>query len=166
MAYTRLSVRERFTDGTRYTVSTMLSYDGTPCWIWNGCRHIKTGYALIRCTGKTRTAHRVSYEIHIGPIPRGLQIDHLCRRRDCVNPAHLEAVTQLENVRRGLGGSKNREKTTCKHGHLFSTNNTRYQKVGPYVMRVCRECHAIYSRKWKDEQKLKRTKGLKPICQN
>jgi len=72
----------------------------TPCWVWQ--RSIApSGYGCVRVTGKTRTAHSVYWERENGPIPTGLQLDHLCRNRACVRPSHLEPVTQTENVRRG-----------------------------------------------------------------
>ena len=69
------------------------------CWIWNGC--VRNGYGLFRYKEKVIGAHRFSYELLRGPIPKGLQLDHLCRVRNCVNPNHLEPVTQAENLRRG-----------------------------------------------------------------
>lgn len=69
------------------------------CWLWVGT--VDRGYGLLSVDGKTVRAHRYSYETLVGPIPDGLQIDHLCRNRGCVNPAHLEPVTQVENIRRG-----------------------------------------------------------------
>lgn len=71
-----------------------------PCWIWTGCLY-PTGYGLF--VGNDRLphrAHRIAYELWKGPIPAGLVIDHLCCNRACCNPAHLEAVTQRENVLR------------------------------------------------------------------
>ncbi|HEV8450554.1 MAG TPA: HNH endonuclease signature motif containing protein [Gaiellales bacterium] len=73
----------------------------TPCWAWQG-RTIYSGYGITRGTdGVITTAHRAMYELHYGQVPDGLELDHLCRHRDCVNPDHVEAVTHLENVRRG-----------------------------------------------------------------
>jgi hypothetical protein len=69
------------------------------CWLWTGGVRT-TGYGQIRYLGRNHAAHRVSYEINVGPIPEGLHIDHLCRVRLCVNPIHLEPVTQDENNRR------------------------------------------------------------------
>ena len=72
------------------------------CWLWIGACE-RDGYAKIVVNKKRRSAHRYAYELFIGPIPHGLQLDHLCRVRCCVNPAHLEPVTGSENVMRGNG---------------------------------------------------------------
>lgn len=71
------------------------------CWIWTGCLNSK-GYGCVQISGRRHLTHRVSYELHNGAIRAGLQVDHLCRRRACLNPHHLEAVTASENVRRAI----------------------------------------------------------------
>lgn len=81
------------------------------CWLWTGAltkpfaKH-GGGYARIRVGDRLRLAHRISYELHIGPIPSGLDLDHLCRNRACVNPDHLEPVTRAENVRRAFAARR------------------------------------------------------------
>lgn len=72
----------------------------TSCWIWNGPPWSRAGYCRVILNGKTRLAHRAMYEQEVGPIPRGLTIDHLCRQTSCVNPSHLEPVTRKINSRR------------------------------------------------------------------
>ncbi len=81
----------------------------TPCWIWQRTINPK-GYGMVSITDhgaqKSYRAHRFVYEMHNGPIPEGLTLDHLCRVRACVNPEHLDPVTQGDNVRRGLAFRK------------------------------------------------------------
>ncbi len=90
----------------------------TGCWLWEGYGK----YGLIRVNGKHVLAHRAAYEAFIGPIPDGMHIDHLCRTPSCVNPAHLEPVTQRENVQRGTYGRDLR--THCTRGHELTDENT------------------------------------------
>jgi hypothetical protein len=69
------------------------------CWRWTATLD-RVGYGNIQVRRRTMRAHRASYEAHVGPIPKGLELDHLCRNKACVNPSHLEPVTHSENLRR------------------------------------------------------------------
>ncbi len=114
--------------------------DANGCWIWNRSL-VTNGYAAF-WDGGIVTGHRWSYENFIGPIPAGLQLDHLCRVRSCVNPDHLEPVTLAENVLRGVGVSAvNARKTHCQNNHPFDTANTY---IGSNGSRVCRPCKAAW----------------------
>ena len=119
------------------------------CWLWRGSKN-ENGYGQVwrGFMEKKRTmeaAHRLAYRILIGEIPKGLEIDHLCKVRLCVNPEHLEPVTHRENLRRGdtLSGVNSR-KTHCKNGHMLSRDNLlgseRYRK---HKGRCCKTCHRI-----------------------
>lgn len=116
------------------------------CWLWTG-RKNRGGYGRLTINGTTTGAHRWSYEYHVGPIPEGLVIDHLCRTRACVNPAHLEPVTNTENIRRGEAG----QRTHCYAGHEFTPENTiiRTSPSVPYPYRVCKTCRQVAQRAWR-----------------
>lgn len=106
------------------------------CWIWNGSK--SKDYGRILAHGKTTLVHRVSYELLMGAIPEGLKLDHLCRTTLCVNPSHLEPVTQKENVLRGFGACAiHARKTHCLRGHEFNEVNTRIRPDGGRECRVC-----------------------------
>jgi hypothetical protein len=114
------------------------------CWLWTAYVSPK-GYGTFSFGGKACASHRFSYQMLIGPIPDGLQIDHLCRVRHCVNPAHLEPVTSLENSRRGIAGLvttlRQKSKTHCPRGHPYDEANTyTYPRTGA---RRCRACHRL-----------------------
>ncbi len=108
------------------------------CWEWSGTMR-PDGYGVAWVDGRLVRAHRFFYESHVGPIPDGLVLDHLCRNTRCVNPAHLEAVTQRTNVRRGVGLFADRARQThCKWGHEFIDDNIyRHPQRGT---RMCRTC--------------------------
>src|SRR5208337_4315885 len=80
----------------------------TPCWIWQRAKH-PLGYGSSSGDGEDRIAHRMIYKRHRGPIPEGLELDHLCRQTSCVNPDHLEPVTHAENMRRGVNTRLSKE---------------------------------------------------------
>ena len=109
---------------------------GPSCWEWMAGK--SSGYGKFRLNGVKKRAHRLSWEWKNGEIPEGLVIDHLCRNSGCVNPSHMEAVTQLENVRRGFGiCAINARKTHCKQGHEFTKENIYVRKFGG---RNCKKC--------------------------
>lgn len=111
------------------------------CWLWAG-NLTKLGYGHLNLDGKTKLAHRASYELLCGPIPEGLTLDHLCRVRHCVNPDHLEPVTSAENVLRGYSlAAQNARKTECPKGHPFSSENTGYVTYQGARSRYCRTCN-------------------------
>lgn len=111
--------------------------DSAGCWLWTGTQH-EQGYGLL-CVGRRKhRAHRMTYETLVGVVPDGLVLDHLCRVTRCVNPEHLEAVTQHENIMRGNGPTAaNARKTYCPQGHPYSGANLR---VTPDGWRYCFTC--------------------------
>lgn len=110
------------------------------CWLWLGKRDQK-GYGTVRWKQQQKGAHRVSYEALVGPIPEGLTLDHLCRVRNCVNPAHLEPVTHRENVLRGTSiMAVNSRKTHCLRGHELTPENIYVCSSQP-TSRRCKTCH-------------------------
>jgi hypothetical protein len=116
--------------------------DESECWLWTD--HIPPmGYGYFSTKGTSRYAHRWSYEQFVGPIPTGLQIDHLCRVRNCVNPHHLEVVTGRVNILRGTSPpALNARKTHCLRGHPYSGDNLRMKRG----KRICRTCHNAHKR--------------------
>jgi hypothetical protein len=103
------------------------------CWLWTASR-VGGGYGRFHPTnGVSVYAHRWAYEQLVGPIPEGLQLDHLCRVRQCVNPSHLEPVTQAENIRRGA-----LYVVECPKGHAYDEANTYRRPGGQRSCRACR----------------------------
>lgn len=136
------------------------------CWLWIGGLAQPQGYGRFAHPNKRDAyAHRVSYEMFVGSIPVGYHVDHLCRVRCCVNPKHLESVTQQVNIRRGSGGAHNRIKDACPKGHPYSGDNLLICCVGrkgyPNGFRSCRACSREETRrrraegrdKWVNSQK-------------
>jgi len=112
------------------------------CWIWTGSTSRGYGYFT---DSKVKLAHRVSYQWFVGPIPTGLVVDHLCNVSYCVNPKHLQAITQRENVIKGQGlAAKQFRQTHCIRGHAFDSVNTY---VNPEGRRQCKLCRRAIDRK-------------------
>lgn len=129
------------------------------CWLWSGAIN-DDGYGILR----RKSAHRFSYEMHFGAIPKGMEIDHICCVRSCVNPRHLEVVSHTENVRRSWDrgqrehlrdrlGVSQAAKTHCSHGHEYSIENTRIDEAG---RRRCRQCDNDKAKRY--HRKMKRKK--------
>lgn len=108
----------------------------------------KNGYGKVgKATHHNKLAHRVAYEIANGAIPDGLVLDHLCRNRRCVNPSHLEPVSSLENLRRGIGYRlQNGMDASCVNGHLYTEENTYVNPNRRNDIR-CRACARLLNRK-------------------
>ena len=123
------------------------------CWLWIGT-YRALGYGNVRVGRKIVPAHRASYEAYVGKIPEGLHIDHLCRNPSCVNPGHLEAVTNRENAARGMAGILNAhrqrdpERRACKHGHPLTPENTYVSPKNSH--RFCRECNRLCAQRRRD----------------
>jgi len=126
------------------------------CWLWTACK-TAGGYGRIRMRNhlpRVQNAHRVAYELLVGAIPKGLDLDHLCRVPACVNPYHLEPVTRRENTLRGENPPAwNNRKTHCMRGHEFSSENT-YRR--PDGTRECYACRKLIDRS--EELALKRNR--------
>ena len=112
------------------------------CWQWNAFIDAY-GYGRFSVGGRMRLAHRAAYEGLVGPIPAGLDIDHLCRNRACVNPDHLEPVTRSENLSRSPLMARGQDKTHCPLGHGYTPENTRITTQGA---RACRTCERARNR--------------------
>ncbi|WP_280509087.1 HNH endonuclease signature motif containing protein [Nocardia cyriacigeorgica] len=111
------------------------------CWLWQGSRGTTGGYGRLQHAGRQVQAHRLSYETFVGQIPDGLQLDHLCRVRHCVNPLHLEPVTASENRQRGVMSRAYLAvdgTDVCAGGHLIVGANA-HQGPG-YLYAWCRKC--------------------------
>jgi hypothetical protein len=107
------------------------------CWEWVASK-FHAGYGKFRWNGKATTAHKMAWTALVGPVPAGLELDHLCRNRGCCNPAHLEPVTHRENTLRGETlAALHASRTHCPSGHPYDVDNLRARKTG----RDCKTCH-------------------------
>lgn len=124
------------------------------CWLWDASLN-NYGYGQFFFDGKARKAHRLSYEWAYGPIPEGLEIDHLCKVRHCVRPEHLEAVSHQTNLLRGdTFQASNAAKTHCLRGHAFDEENTYWLPNGG---RQCKPCWRIRANEGNARRRANRT---------
>lgn len=122
-----------------------------PCWIWKLSK-TKGGYGKTKSNGRTCSVHKFVWQATVGSVTPGLQLDHLCRRRPCCNPHHLEEVTGQINIARGLSGlfravhcGPDGRATHCPKGHEYTAENTKIERIqnGRYFGRACRHCLRI-----------------------
>lgn len=160
--------------GTENRIRTYTTVNDAGCWIWTGHVNPVNGYGQIKIKNRGYLVHRVAYELYVGQIPVGFEVDHRCHsdsrtctggstcpHRRCCNPAHLEAVPSKENNRRSSSPTSiNGAKTHCIHGHEFTPENTRVtyvqSKNGPRAHRRCRECERARGRAYEERRRPRR----------
>jgi len=119
------------------------------CWLWIASK-TTNGYGKFSIARRLHPAHRVAWEALNGEVPCGLEMDHRCRTRCCVNPAHLEAVKHKTNVRRGTAGDAQAARSHCPSGHPYDATNTSiHLRRGMMTYRRCRQCDRKHWREYK-----------------
>lgn len=127
-----------FDGGNEYARDPLATASGE-CWNWNGQAELQgKRYGRHRVFGTWHQAHRIAWLDFGRKIPNGLHMDHLCRNTRCVNPDHLDPVTQAENVQRGILGAI----TACSRGHTFTPENTHFYQRNGHTVRVCKTCRS------------------------
>lgn len=122
------------------------------CWLWEGANK-STAYGRISYQGRNDYAHRVAVLLSGRTIPPGMEVDHLCRVRCCINPGHLEVVTAAENIRRGQTGQVHAQRmaalTHCNRGHPWTEANTYHSTRNGKPRRSCRACRTLTMEKYR-----------------
>jgi len=126
--------------------SKIMPEPNSGCWLWIAA--LWRGYARLGWQNRSSClAHRIIYELFNGPVPIGLELDHLCKTRACVNPAHLEPVTRAENQKRALS------KMMCKRGHILIGHNLHLVKSpNRTTRRSCRQCESIRAKNYRQRK--------------
>lgn len=148
--YKRFYATWRLSTPTRSELFWSKVIQSGDCWLWTGTKSGPNGgYGLFKREGRRsfQSAHRVAYEEMVGEIPPGLFLDHLCRTPACVNPSHLDPVTNAVNCRRGLRGELT---THCPQGHAYDEANTKYTREGH---RRCITCKRAEGRRYQRNRK-------------
>jgi hypothetical protein len=144
-----------FTLAQRLLRRVVLPVEVNGCWRWNGARTAK-GYSHLVVAGRNIYAHRAIWVLFNGPISGGLQIDHLCRNRGCVNVDHMEPVTCRTNLLRGEGNAiraaRAARQTHCKQGHPLTPDNL-YPPSGTNL-RICRRCKLDSWHRWNAKRRI------------
>ncbi len=163
--YPRPSARERFD-------AKWKADDASGCWLWTAAIDIG-GYGSFSPTRVcTARAHRYAWELHNGPIPEGMLLDHVCRVRRCVNPAHLRLATHRQNSIENSESipAMNAQKTACDHGHPFTPENTYLwhgRRNGlPRLVRKCRACEAAKDRRRRARHRADAARSAAPSTEN
>lgn len=126
------------------------------CWLWTGAgtRPTDAGYGFFSTGTRLELAHRLAWADRFGPVPPGLELDHLCRTRACVNPDHLEPVTHRENTLRSpvAPAAINARKTHCPRGHEYAGTNL----LRSGGRRFCRTCLNAHTRRYRAAKRVER----------
>ncbi len=139
----RFSDYKPLTDFIRFAQKIRVNSE-TGCWEWIAGRY-RNGYSKFCYRGRYRIAHRVAYRWFVGRLIEGLEIDHLCKNKCCVNPEHLEQITHRENQRRGNNPQNHQDTSCCPHGHEYTAENTYTHSDG---RRSCRTCQRLAALKY------------------
>lgn len=139
---------------TRILKGTTINENG--CWSYQGSHNNKGGgYCQFSINNKSIYTHRFMFEYYYGELDSSLVIDHLCKNSRCVNPNHLEQVTQKQNCNRGLVGSNMSTKTHCPQGHEYTEENTySYKSKQGLFSRHCRICNLDHQREYEKRKRL------------
>lgn len=146
---------------SKIAIDPEITFRGFPCWMWTA--NLAKGYGRIKIQRRSWSAHRLVHEWFVAMIPKGMHIDHLCRRPRCVNPIHLEIVPPRINCLRGEGvAARNAAKTHCVNGHPFAGANLVVQNAQGH--RACLTCRRAIMKR--HDLKRRPPKGIPTHCKN